>query len=131
MTTDWSKLTQQFEACEIAPSAFRHLDHIGVAYEMFNQYGFLSTLTKFSEAIEAMATKAGAPEKFNVTITVAFLSVIAERLNRTKHSTFDEFIVSNADLLEKHVLKNWYSEERLCSSLARGQFLLPDKIDRD
>lgn len=125
MKTDFSKLTQQFEAHEIDPSAFRHIDHIGVAYEMFQTHGFLPTLTKFSDAIEAIATKAGAPEKFNVTITLAFLSLIAERIHSTVHSNFDEFIVRNEDLLSKSVLKKMYPAERLDSDLARKVFLLP------
>ena len=128
MNTNWSNLTKQFEAHDIDPSAFRHIDHIGVAYEMFHTHGFLPTLIKFSEAVESIATKAGAPKKFNFTITLAFLSLIAERIHRTEHSTFDEFLARNEDLLDKEALKGWYSEERLCSSLARGQFLLPDKV---
>ena len=125
MKMDWSKLTHQFEAHEIPPSTFRHIDHIGVAYEMIHKHGFLTTLTKFSEAIESMATKAGAPEKFNVTITLAFLSLIAERIHRTEHSNFDEFIVRNEDLLSKSVLDKLYPAERLGSDLARKVFLLP------
>ena len=125
MNTDWSKLTQQFEAHDIDPSAFRHIDHVGVAYEMFHKYGFLATLTKFSEAIESIATKAGAPEKYNVTITLAFLSLIAERIHKTEHANFDEFIGGNEDLLSKGVLGKLYPAERLDSDLARKVFLLP------
>lgn len=59
MNTDLSKLTQHFEVHEIDPSAFRHIDHIEVVYEMLHKHGFLTTLTKFSETIKSMATKAG------------------------------------------------------------------------
>ena len=125
MKRDWSTFTQQFEAHDIDPSAFRHIDHIGVAYEMFHTYGFLTTVTKFSEAIESIATKAGAPEKFHVTKTFAFLSLIAERIHETDHANFDEFIGRNEDLLSSRVLENMYPTERLNTDLARTVFLLP------
>lgn len=125
MNTDFSNLAHQFEAHVIDPSEFRHIDHIGVAYEMFHTHGFLTTLIKFSEAIESIATKAGVPEKFKVTITLAFLSVIAERIHRTEHNNFDEFIERNKDLLSKSLLEKLYSAERLDSDLARKVFLLP------
>lgn len=125
MKTDYFEMTQEFEVHGIDPSAFRHIDHIGVAYEMFHKYDFLTTSTKYSEVIKSMATKAGVPEKFNLTITLAFLSLIAERIQRTEHSNFDEFIARNEDIIAKGVLANLYSAERLQSDLARKMFLLP------
>ena len=125
MKTGFSKLTQQFEIHEIDPGAFRHIDHIGVAYEMLHKHDFLTTSTQYAEAIKSMATQAGVPEKFNLTMTLAFLSLIAERIHTTQHSNFDEFIDQNEDLLSKRVLENFYSAERLQSDLARKLFLLP------
>jgi hypothetical protein len=125
MKTDYSKLTQDFESHKIDPSTFRHIDHIRVAYEMLHKHGYLTTSTKYSEAIESMATEAGVPEKFNLTITLAFLSLIAERIHSTEHSSFDEFIARNEDLMSRSVLEKMYSPERLQSDLARKMFLLP------
>jgi hypothetical protein len=125
MQNDYSKLTQQFEAQDIDPASFRHSDHILVAYEMLNRYDFLSTSQKYSETIKAMATKAGVPEKFNLTITLAFLSLIAERIHNTPHSNFEEFLSQNEDLKAKNLLEKMYSTERLQSDLARKMFLLP------
>ena len=65
--------------------------------------------------------------KYNATITITFLSLIAERRSQSDSSDLGSFLASNPDLLEKDVLKGWYSEERLNSPLAREQFLLPNK----
>ena len=129
MKTDYSKLTQDFEAHTIDPSTFRHIDHIRVAYEMLHKHGFLKTSAQYSETIQSIAAKAGVPEKFNLTITLAFLSLIAERIHSKEHSNFDEFIVRNEDLMSKSVLEKMYSAERLQSDLARKMFLLPTCSD--
>jgi hypothetical protein len=66
MKTDFSKLTQQFEVHDIDPSTFRHIDHIGVAYEMLHKHDFLTTSTKYSKAIKSMATTKPASRKSSV-----------------------------------------------------------------
>ena len=66
------------------------------------------------------------PRKFNATITLAFMSLIAERMATTQYVDYDDFITSNPDLLSKDVLEQWYSPERLSSILARSIFLMPD-----
>ena len=126
MTTDYAELTRSFEARDLDASAFRHVDHVGVAYEMLRNYDFLDATIKYAGSIHEIATKAGVPRKFNATITLAFLSLIAERMNTTQHVGYDDFISRNPDLLSKDVLAHWYSPERLQSDLARQVFLMPD-----
>lgn len=126
MSTDYTELTQSFEACDIDASAFSHVDHVGVAYEMLRNHDFLSASVKYAECINTIATKAGAARKFNTTITLAFLSLIAERMQTTPHNGYDEFISKNQDLVTGNPLDAWYSPERLRSDLARTVFLLPD-----
>ena len=105
---------------------FSHADHVGVAYEMLRNHDFLNASVKYAECISTIATKAGAARKFNTTITLAFLSLIAERMQTTPHDGFDEFISNNQDLVTGNPLDAWYSPERLQSDLARTVFLLPD-----
>ena len=126
MTARYAELTRSFEARELDAGAFRHRDHVGVAYQMLRSYDFLDATAKFAGNIKSIATKAGVPGKFNATITFAFLSLIAERMGTTEHSNYDDFISQNQDLLSKDVLAKWYSPERLRSDLARNVFLMPD-----
>ncbi len=126
MTPEQSKLRHSFETHTLDASAFRHLDHVQVAYEMLSAYSFIEASAKYAENIGTIATKAGVPHKFNATITFAFLSLIAERMDVTEHTNYEEFIAQNQDILSKNVLAKWYSPERLSSDLARNVFLLPD-----
>lgn len=126
MSKNYAELARAFEDCDIDASAFGHIDHIGVAYEMLRSSDFISASVNYSRCINIIATRAGASRKFNTTITLAFLSLIAERMGATSHDTFDEFIGQNQDLLSANVLAKWYSPERLQSDLARAVFLMPD-----
>ena len=125
MITENSKLLTEFETFTIDPAGFGHREHIEVAYEMLQKYGFLDASAKYSKAISTIATNAGAPKKFNVTITMAFLSLIAERIYSTEQNSFEEFLSKNEDLLSRSVLNKWYSKEQLDSEFARTHFLLP------
>jgi len=127
MSMEYSELLSQFEAFEVDPAEFGHRQHVQVAYEILHKYNFLEASTKYSFAINRIATKAGAPEKFHVTITFAFLSLIAERIHETEQTNFEEFLAQNQDLLFRNILDKWYSNEQLKSEFARTHFLLPDR----
>ena len=126
MSRDYAEYAQAFERCEIDAGSFRHIDHIGVAYDLLGRYDFLDASMIYCKCINRIATEAGAAQKFNTTITLAFLSLIAERLDASQPENFEEFIADNQDLLSKNVLAKRYSSERLASDLARTAFLLPD-----
>ena len=85
-----------------------------------------SDLKADDATVNGTATAAGAAQKFNTTITLAFLSLIAERMQASAHDDFAGFIEENEDLLASDVLSRWYSKERLASDTARRVFLLPD-----
>ncbi|WP_221450562.1 hypothetical protein [Pseudoteredinibacter isoporae] len=98
---------------------------------MLDRYEFMDAMTRYASTIRTMAESVGAPEKYNLTITVAFMSVIAERMASTRYHNVDEFLDSNPDLLNGDMLSRWYSSERINSPLAHGQFVLPDKVTVD
>lgn len=129
MPTSVSDLVRSFEAGQLDPSAFTHRDHVAVAYEMLSAYDFLEACHKYAATIRNLAEKAGAPMKFNATITVAFLSLIAERMATGQYSTYEAFIADNADLNSMRVLEAWYSPQRLHCDTARHVFLLPDAYE--
>ena len=82
---DYVELTRSFENCDVDSSTFGKVDHIGVAYEMLRNYEFLDASVRYSKCINTIATLAGAAQKFNTTITLAFLSLIAERMHATDY----------------------------------------------
>ena len=127
MTRYCSALLDQFETFDVNPAEFGHRQHVQVAFEMLHKYGYLEACGKYAHAINTIATNAGAADKFNVTITFAFLSLIAERIYANTALNFEAFLDENPDVLSKHALDKWYSSDELATDFARTHFLLPSK----
>jgi hypothetical protein len=117
---------ERFVRGEIAAAGFAHREHVRMAFEMLRRHDFPETVLHFSRALRAMAQRAGKPQAFNQTVTIAFLALIAERQDGGEWSDFAAFARDNPDLLEKGTLARWYRPERLASERARRTFLLPE-----
>jgi hypothetical protein len=122
-------LADAFEHRTLDPASFGHRAHVAVAFEMLDRYPFLAAATAYSDGIRALAAAAGAPEKFNLTMTLAFISLIAERKAAGASDTFDAFERHNGDLFCADALRPWYTDARLQSDAARELFLMPDRIE--
>lgn len=124
ITRDYSVFIDEFLDLKIEAAAFSYLDHIGVGFEMLKKFEFLMAVQIFSESLNAMTARAGDLDKFNLTITLAMMSLISERM--LPGEEVEDFVEANADLLDKNLLMQYYTKDRLHSFLARGMFLLPD-----
>lgn len=120
------QLTAAFMAHNVHAASFNHEQHIRVAYLLLKKHSFLDTVSLYSKGIQTIAAKAGAADKFNLTITFAYLSIIAERMRGEETPTSTDFLNKNNDLLDKGILENLYSSNRLHSDFAKHSFLLPD-----
>ncbi|MGH8134496.1 MAG: hypothetical protein ACRETP_14955 [Steroidobacteraceae bacterium] len=110
---------------ELDPATFPHREHVRMAFEMLRRHDFAETALHYSRALRAMTAKAGKPQAFNQTVTIAFLSLIAERM-QVGPADFAAFAHDNPRLFDKSTLARWYRPERLASEAARRTFLLPD-----
>lgn len=113
------------ETGALDPARFPHPEHVRLGYEMLGRYAFGEAVTRFSRGLRLLAAKAGRPEVYHETITVAFLAVIGERRARGGHGDWWEFKAKNTDLLDKRCLERWYGTEQLGTDLARRTFCLP------
>ena len=125
MTADCPDL-ERFVRGEIAAASFPHREHVRMAFEMLRRHDFAETVLHFSRALRSMAQQAGKPQAFHQTLTIAFLSLIAERLEDGHWEDFGAFARDNPDLLDKGTLARWYRPERLAGERARRTFLLPE-----
>ena len=113
------------ESGALDPARFPHPEHVRLGYEMLGRYSFGEAVTRFSRGLRLLAAKAGRPEVYHETITVAFLAVIGERRARGAYGDWSEFKAKNMDLLNKRCLERWYGTEQLGTDLARQTFCLP------
>lgn len=128
MTTESADLFAAFETRAMDNRTFSHRGHMMVAWEMLQSHDFTDAVARYGAGIRDLATAAGAPEKYNATITVAFLSLVAERMLTESHDSFDAFAAANPDLMTREAVTRLYSDERLNSPVARAGFMLPDRI---
>ena len=115
----------RFVRGELDPRAFPHREHVRMAFEMLRRHSFVETALHYSQALRAMTEKIGKPEVFHQTLTIAFLSLIAERLHTGDAQDFESFAAANPDLMDKSAVARCYSPERLALDAARRTFILP------
>jgi hypothetical protein len=126
MPEDIAELAR-FVRGELDPAAFPHREHVRMGFEMLRRHDFAETAHLYSLALRTMVVRAGRPEAFHQTTTIAFLSLIAERMLCVEVADFAAFEQANPDLMDKSALAHWYRPERLTMAAARRTFLLPDR----
>ncbi len=129
MAADCPEL-ERFMRGEVDPAQFPHREHVRMAFEMLRRHDFAETVLHYSRALQALTRRAGRPEAFHQTVTIAFLSLIAERMEGSSASDFAAFARQHPELLEKSVLSAWYRPERLATPAAKRTFLLPEPPHR-
>jgi hypothetical protein len=118
------------EAGRRDPAAFPHAEHVRLAFEMLARHEFDDALARYATGLRRLSERAGTPERYHATITVAFLALVAERRARTGAATWDAFVAAAPDLLDVRCLERWYPRELLGSDVARRTFVLPPPHER-
>jgi len=118
----------RFVRGEMDPAKFPHRDHVRLGFEMLRRHSFVETALHYSQGLQRMTARIGKPEAFHQTVTIAFLSLIAERMQSGSYDDFEAFIQANDDLVSKGTLGRWYSPGRLGLEAARRTFVLPDPV---
>ena len=117
---------RRFEDLTLPESDFDHRAHVRLAYLYLTRHGFAEALARLSAGIRAFATANGAPAKYHETVTVAFVSIINERLNEQgAGGGWQAFLERNTELLDRRLLSHYYAPETLRSEVARRAFVLP------
>jgi hypothetical protein len=110
---------------EITAADFPHREHVRMAFEMLRRYDFAESVWLFSKALRMIAAKADKPQAFNQTVTIAFLSLIAERMEQGRACDFAVFARDNPEVFDKEVLARWYTHGQLAADITRRVFVLP------
>lgn len=117
--TDYAVMAAELAAGTLQPQGFSHRAHLGVAYEILCRHEVFEGMAIYARGLRRLTEAAGVPEKFNATVTLAFLSLAAERMATGDYTDTDAFLDGNADLLQPGILGRYYPAEALGSDLAR------------
>jgi hypothetical protein len=116
-----------FEACQLDPAKFHHADHIRLAWLCIQRYGARQAEAALLDGIRKFAQRAGVPEKFHYTITIAWARLVAAACSKSDScDSFYEWIKTHPELLDKRLISEHYSAGRLESLQARSGWLDPD-----
>ncbi|NKB89476.1 MAG: hypothetical protein GKS06_14765 [Acidobacteria bacterium] len=127
MSSRAQRVVERFEAGDVDVSTFDHRAHVITGWAMLESYPFLEAVTRFARGLESVASAAGDAEKFNTTITVAFMALIWERMAGEPYVDGDDLCARNPDVLESGILGRYYSRGALWSEASRAAFVLPDR----
>ena len=123
-----SEFLAGFEACELPPVAFNHVGHLRVAWICLHRFGREEAERRVCTGIARFAAKLGVPQKYNHTLTVALVRLMAQGGATDATGSFSSFLASNRALVDdaKGVLARHYSSPLLESPAAKGAFVAPD-----
>ena len=114
---------------EIVPpgGAFRHREHIHLAYLAVARHGTALAADKVSGWIRRLAAYQRAPQKFNATVTRAWTEIVAHHMAIAPAGTdFAAFAQRYPALLDKRLLTRHYTARTLASPAARTGSVEPD-----
>jgi len=107
-TTTDSELIAAFEGGSVAPSAFHHAHHLRLALAYLTDSGsFDEAAARMAASLKRFAEAAGASEKYHQTLTLFWMRVVGQ-------------------LLDRDLPLAYYSRERLFSAEARAGWVEPD-----
>jgi hypothetical protein len=128
---DDAALVAAFDAAAIAPSAFRHREHVRVGFALLARDGDLARAAlAFRAMLRRFAAAIGAEGKYHETLTWAYLVLIADRMHGRSYRSSFELLADHPDLLDHRggALGRSYDVDALTASpRARAVFVLPER----
>ncbi|MEV8628083.1 hypothetical protein [Streptomyces sp. NPDC051079] len=109
---------------------FGHRQHVELAWRAVRAYGTAAAVDLVGEGIDRTATAAGAPQKFHVTMTRAWVELVGLRAAADGEADaadgFDPFAVRHPELFDAALLHRHYRRETLAGDTARTSWVEPD-----
>jgi hypothetical protein len=125
MLTD-DELVAGFESATL--EAFPHAEHVRLTIIYLTRVGREATERKLFEGLQRFAAAKGVPQKFHVTMTVAWIALIEAALAAHPHARDPAALVAACpELLDRNALLRFYAAERLQSGAARERWVPPDR----
>jgi hypothetical protein len=106
---------------------FGHRQHVHLTWLAVRHYGTAAATEVVSDGIQRTARYAGAPQKYNATISRAWVELVGHHADHSATTEFDDFVQENSALLNKGLLTRFYEPATLASIPARTGWIEPDR----
>jgi hypothetical protein len=112
------------EAGQLQPEQFSHAAHLRAAYCYLQREPFLEACIAMRNSLKAFAARIGKPGLYHETVTIAFMSLVAERMAGGDAGGSAAFVAQHPELQDKALMRRYYAPAVLESELARRCFVL-------
>jgi hypothetical protein len=108
-------------------SRFGHREHVHLTWLAVRRYGIPAAIALVSDGIRQTARYAGAPQKYHVTVSRAWVEIIGHHADRSDKD-FTAFTARCPAVLDKRLLTRHYAPATLASQRARSGWAEPDLV---
>ena len=109
------------------PGRFGHREHLRLAWlALEHEPSTSAAQDRVSDAIRTIATEQGVPQRYNQTVTDAWVQVVAHCRSASQGQSFDDLLGAHPWLLDKRLLLRHYTSRTLASEQARRAWVAPD-----
>ncbi|MFD8478277.1 hypothetical protein [Kitasatospora sp. NPDC059673] len=105
---------------------FGHRQHIQLTWLAVRHHGTSAAVELVSDGIRRTARDAGAPQKYNATVSRAWVELVGHHAEQSDTADFDAFADQHPTLLDKNLLTRFYRSSTLTSDPARTGWVEPD-----
>ncbi len=105
---------------------FGHRQHVHLTWLAVRRYGTTRAVRLVSDGIQRTARYAGAPQKYHVTVSRAWVELVGHHVAHSDAASFDAFAGQHPALLDKKLLTRFYRPATLASAPARTGWVEPD-----
>ena len=113
---------------EVMASAdtFGHREHVHLTWLAVRRAGMPAAVALVSDGLQRTARYAGAPQKYHVTVSRAWVELVAHHTAQDPTPDFTAFAGRNPELLDKRLLTRFYRSATLAAVPARTGWVEPD-----
>ncbi|XP_060077751.1 uncharacterized protein LOC132557281 [Ylistrum balloti] len=117
-----------FEDASLPFEDWTHEAHLKMAWNYISEFGKDGATPHIVEGIQNFNKQNEDKVKYDYheTITMFYISVVTDAIQRGNADCFDDFISSHTYLLDRSLPSQYYSKSRLFSPEARHRFVSPD-----
>ena len=107
---------------------FSHREHVHLTWLAVRRHGVGEAIRLVNDGIQRTARYAGAPRKYNATVSRAWVELVGHHAEEEADVTdFDAFAEHNQALLDKRLIARFYHPATLASPAARTGWTPPDR----
>jgi hypothetical protein len=107
---------------------FGYREHLRLAWVLIGRHGLDAATPEIERRLRDLAAAHGMPERYNRTLTLFWVRLVAHVSERRPAATFAEFLAAEEWLLEPGLARRHYSQELLAGAPAKAGWVDPDLI---